>query len=235
MITFSKPCPSSAHAAYSPQEAKFRLLILPDWQGGQTSYLQRMGNLFGEALTAETWLFHPYAQQINPKTYEPVGRRLVADALSDRALCRQWMATILQDMEPHWRNSNVPLIVLGFCFGGTLAFEAARQSRLISAAVSIHGNPATTSNLPIANEQTAMVLVQGGSDPLIPQQHLDRFADEMKHSTRTWFQHTIGQARHSFTKHEVGKIGPGSVYDAHALTTSVKVLSALLPNVTAAS
>jgi dienelactone hydrolase len=230
MIELTKDFPASASLHANPAGAKVRLLVLPDWQGGMTPYINRMASSYGNALNAETWILHPYHAHEHPRHYEAHGHQAVQNILSDRTLTRRWLANIEQALKSHWNQPDLPLVLLGFCFGGTLAFEAARTISAVSTAISIHGDPATNPHLSIDVHDPTMVFIQGGSDPLIPDRHINLFEAEMRASTRTWFQHTLGRARHSFTKQEVGYVGPGSVFDSELLAASVDILGALVPH-----
>jgi len=210
-------------------EITCRLLILPDWQGGHSNYIQRMATLFSAKLHSETMIFHPYEQRQSPKDYDSDGHQRVASRLRDPLKTREWMATCLSTLEPHWQNPSVPLIMIGFCLGGSLAFEAARHSDLARVAISIHGNPLSDSSH-ITKQQTAMVYVSGGDDPLIPTQDTHRFINEMQNSQRDWFHFTLGKARHSFSKLEVGDKGPGSIYDPALFSMALQHCCLLVQN-----
>jgi dienelactone hydrolase len=206
-----------------------RLLILSDWQGGHSNYIRRMAMLFSDALQSETVIFHPYEQRQLPTNYDFDGHKRVASRLADALTTRQWMADCLAALEPYWQHPKVPLILVGFCLGGSLAFEAARHCDLARVAISIHGNPLSDLGQ-ISKHQTTMVYVSGGNDPLIPAQATAHFIQEMGHSQRDWFHFTLGKARHSFSKQEVGDQGPGSIYDPRLFAVARQHIALLIQN-----
>lgn len=230
MVNTARTYPSEVRYHSNPERASFRLLVLPDWQGGKTAYVERMASSYGSALNAETWIFHPYHTDKHLSRWEPQGQIAVEYLLADRLKTRRWLQEVILKMHQEWLNPDLPLVLLGFCFGGTLAFEAARSCSSIAAAISIHGDPSTDMNLESAYEQAAMVLLLGGADPLIPHKNVSTFTAEMQQSNREWFLHTLGQARHSFTKEEVGFIGPGSVYSEDMLAASIDLVKAIIPH-----
>lgn len=203
-----------------------RLLVLPDWQGAYTGYIRRVSKAFGLSLNAETIVLHPYSGDILPKRYGYDSRERVAKILRDRRKLRPWLLDRVVSLESKWEYREKPLVIIGFCFGGTLAFELARQSNIAICCASIHGDPATSIDLPALTTETPMVLAHGGDDPLIPNASITRFFREMQESDREWFGLVLGRARHSFTKEEVGTAGPGSVYSQYYLDA---VLAALAP------
>lgn len=206
-------------------QPKVRLLLLPDWQGASTAYSHRMADMFAQRLQAETLIFHPYGLNTQPSHYMEEGRYLVYELLSDRQRCREWLQQALASIQGQWANPSLPLVMVGFCLGGTLAFEAARCSDMAAHAYSLHGNPRTDLRLAIEEHATAMVYVDGGSDPLIPRADVNVFMHEMQHSPRPWFNHTLGRNKHSFSKREVGFAGPGSVYDPEALSLALGIVA----------
>jgi dienelactone hydrolase len=213
---------------------KVRFLILPDWQGANTWYMQRMASLFGEVLNAETIILHPYDVETHPTHYSEHGRFAVHEVLIDRIRSRMMMKQVLNELDLHWENRELPLVMVGFCLGGTLSFEAARVCNQAQLAVSLHGNPSTDLLIAPQSSDTPMVFIDGGSDPLIPRADVSLFLREMHPNQRPWFYHMLGRSRHSFTKEEVGTIGPGSVFDADALKLSVDLVASHVKQITQA-
>jgi len=174
---------------------------------------------------AETIILHQYKPEFSPQSYPIDGRPAVRQLLRDRRSSRAWMEDILLKIQPQWQHEECPLLLIGFCLGGTLAFEAARQCNAADIAISVHGNPGTDLTLASEHSNTSMVYIRGGSDPLIPDIAEEQFFHEMQNSDRQWFCHTIGSGRHSFTKEEVGCKGPGSVFDEQAMNLSFQMIS----------
>jgi len=208
-----------------PHLPKVRILLLPDWQGGGTSYMQRMATQLNTLFAAEVIILHQYQPTFSPTNYPVDGRPAVRQLLRNRQSCRAWMVDILRHLQPHWRHDDCPLMLIGFCLGGTLAFEAARHSNTADLAISVHGNPGTDMSLKPEYFDTQMVYIRGGSDPLIPALSEELFFKEMRCNKRQWFCHTIGNSRHSFTKEEVGYEGPGSVFDEQAMALSFQLIA----------
>ncbi|RJE76086.1 hypothetical protein BGP78_13820 [Pseudoalteromonas sp. MSK9-3] len=204
---------------------KARLLLLPDWQGANTQYMQRMAELYSRAIKAEIFIFHPYEINNHPFHYNNEGRGAVYNVLHDRNYARNMMQDALVQLEHYWTNKDIPLIIVGFCLGGTLSFEAARIVDHACLVVSIHGNPSTDLRIEPQSTKTPMVFIDGGADPLIPRADVHSFLWEMQLSNRQWFSHTLGQSRHSFTKEEIGTLGPGSVYNLDSLNLSVDLVT----------
>jgi dienelactone hydrolase len=89
---------------------------------------------------------------------------------------------------------------IGFCFGGSVALELARDGADLAAVVSFHG--VLTTQMPaVRGKLTARVLVcTGADDPLAPPQHIRAFEDEMRAAeVRDWQVVSYGNTLHGFT------------------------------------
>jgi dienelactone hydrolase len=92
------------------------------------------------------------------------------------------------------------LAAIGFCFGGSVVLELAREGADLKAAVSFHGVLAT--KLPAAAGQVkASVLVcTGADDPLAPPDQVAAFENEMRAANvRDWQVISYGNTLHGFT------------------------------------
>lgn len=209
-----------------------RALVLPDWQGGHTRYIQRMARLFGEKIGAETLIFNPYPADVRPQSYDGEGRALVAALLSDRQHLRATIRAAIDQARPLWRARSAPLIVIGFCFGGSLAFEAVRAGAPVEMAISIHGTPVLNAGAPTTLGDQAvpgaeMHYIGGGADRLVPEPSISAFREELERHNRPGSLTLLAGEGHSFTKEEVGRIGPLSRYSQSALHRSLALTHAL--------
>lgn len=90
------------------------------------------------------------------------------------------------------------LVVIGYCFGGTGALEAARGNLNIKGAVSIHGS--LTNGLNRNNKIHADVLVlHGADDESVSKQDIENLTNEMNQSQVNWQMIYYGNSKHTFT------------------------------------
>ena len=113
------------------------------------------------------------------------------------------------------------IAIIGYCFGGTVALEAARMGEPFVGVVSFHGGLA--SSVPAEQRKlTAKVLVlHGADDPAVPPAQVAAFEDEMRAAKADWQLVKYGGALHAFTNPEAG--GPGNTtsrYDPAAARRS---------------
>jgi len=89
---------------------------------------------------------------------------------------------------------------IGFCFGGSVALELARDGADLAAVVSFHG--VLTNQMPaVRGKLTARVLVcTGADDPLAPPEHIRAFEEEMRSAgVQDWQVVSYGNTLHGFT------------------------------------
>lgn len=140
-------------------------------------------------------------------------RRLMADA----ALMRRRARAALDLLASHNHCDATRLAAVGFCLGGIVALELARDRAPIRCAVGFHPGfmrPAGSVTGPIAAKVLMMI---GDDDPVVPAEDRASFANEMKAAGADWQLHIFGGVGHSYTNREIDAWGyPGFHYDEQA-------------------
>lgn len=121
---------------------------------------------------------------------------------SDRPLMRKRIGAAIAEAVKV-KNANARKVaVMGYCFGGTVALEAARAHEPVIAAVSFHGGLSS----PLAGETKDMkariLVLHGGDDPFVTADEVKAFEDEMRKAKADWQVFSYGGAVHSFTNWE---------------------------------
>ncbi len=99
------------------------------------------------------------------------------------------------------------LAAIGYCFGGSVVLEMARQGSELSAVVSFHGN-LSTQNPAKAGEVRAKVLVLNSSaDPFIKPESVQAFVQEMRTAKADFRVVNYPGAKHSFTNPDATAYG----------------------------
>lgn len=125
------------------------------------------------------------------------------------------------------------LAAIGFCFGGTMAFELSTFTG-IKAAIGFHSGLKVPSLAADAKAITAKVLAMiGADDPAIPEDTRTAFAQTLREAGVDWQLHLYGGVVHSFTEPAADSMGNPAVlrYDARADRRSWATMAALLEEV----
>ncbi len=117
------------------------------------------------------------------------------------------------------------LASIGYCMGGTLSLELARDGAPLKGIVSFHGGLQT--QRPAAGEIKAKILVcTGADDPFVPVAQVAALAEEMTKAKTDWQIISYAGTVHSFTNPEADKIGaPGIAYNKSADERSWKAMT----------
>jgi dienelactone hydrolase len=144
-----------------------------------------------------------YGEGVHPANPGEAGK-LAGSYKGDRAVYRRRIGAAIETLKAQKGVDASRLAVIGFCFGGTGALEAARAGLPVKGVVSFHGGldvPAGYSAEPIS----AKVLVcHGADDPFVPAKDVSAFQDEMRKAKADYVFVAYAGAVHSFTQKEAG-------------------------------
>lgn len=96
------------------------------------------------------------------------------------------------------------IVVIGYCFGGTGALEAARGGLPVKGVVSFHGGLGKDASRPNGKIKTKVLVLHGADDPHAPQKDIESFQKEMKDGGADWQMIYYANAVHAFTEKEAG-------------------------------
>jgi dienelactone hydrolase len=110
-----------------------------------------------------------------------------------------------------------PLAVVGYCFGGLAALTLARSGLELAAAVSIHGSLTTPRPARPGTVRARLLVCHGASDPHVPMEQVVAFTREMEDAGADWQLTIYGGAVHGFThRHAAPGVTPGVAFDERA-------------------
>jgi dienelactone hydrolase len=96
------------------------------------------------------------------------------------------------------------IVVMGYCFGGTGALEAARGNLKVQGAVSFHGGLGKDTSRAVNKINSKVLVLHGADDPYVPKAEVDAFQAEMKTSGADWQMVFYANAVHAFTHKDAG-------------------------------
>ncbi|MCW3465815.1 dienelactone hydrolase family protein [Chitinophaga nivalis] len=91
------------------------------------------------------------------------------------------------------------IVVIGYCFGGTGALEAARANMPVQGVVSFHGGLGKDTTRPAVKINAHVLACHGADDPYEPVAGVLAFQQEMKTAAADWQFISYANAVHSFT------------------------------------
>lgn len=194
------------------------VVVIHQWMG-PTDHERRVADDLA-AMGIAAFVADIYGEGARPKNTQEAGG-LAGKYKGDRALFQSRIKAAVDALKAHKEVDAANLAVIGYCFGGTGALEAARSGLPVKGVVSFHGgldSPADSAVQPIA----AKILVcHGADDPWVPAKDVAAFQDEMRKAKADYTFIAYAGAVHAFTQKEAGNDpGKGAAFQEAAARRS---------------
>ena len=113
------------------------------------------------------------------------------------------------------------IAVIGYCFGGTGAIEAARTNMNVRGVVSFHGGLGRDAARTIEPIKTKVLVLHGADDFYVPEAEIKSFQDEMRTAKADWQMIYYANSVHAFTHKDAGNDNSkGAAYNEKAAMRS---------------
>lgn len=186
--------------AKKPLQGTPGILILPAWMGVSEHTKEVAGKL--ASLGYHSFVADIYGDGNNPKNSEEASLR----AGYFKKNIEQYQHRIflaLQELIKQGANPN-KIVVIGYCFGGTGALEAARANLNVQGVVSFHGGLGKEEARKNNRITTKVLVLHGADDPFVSPVEIEGFRKEMKFSNADWQMIYYADAVHAFTEKSAG-------------------------------
>ena len=176
-------------------ETKGTILIVHDWDG-LTDYEKKRADMLA-ALGYTAVAIDVYGKENRPTNMDE-NRARSGELYADRELFR---ARLVGSLEAAMGLEGVGdgIILMGYCFGGAAALEAARSGMEIDGFVSFHGGLGTPEGQDYSMTNAPILLLHGTADPVSGPADLAQVVGEMLDAGVEHDAQLFGGARHSFT------------------------------------
>ena len=126
-------------------------------------------------------------------------------------------------------TSNIA--IMGYCFGGLVSLDLARSGVDLKGAVSFHGFLSGSEDLEDKDISAKLLVLHGHLDPMVGQDQIDSFSEEMNKKSVDWQLHSFGNAMHAFTNPDANDPSFGTVYSQDADQRSWKIFKDFLSEI----
>ncbi|RDI05593.1 dienelactone hydrolase family protein [Flavobacterium sp. AG291] len=189
------------------------ILILPAWKGISNHSKETAEKLAG--LGYHAFIADIYGEGNYPSNVEEAGKQS-GKYKNDYKLYQKRISLALEQLVKSGANAD-NIVIIGYCFGGTGALEAARGGLPVQGVVSFHGGLGKDASRPNEPVKTKVLVLHGADDPYVPQKDIDAFQKEMKDGKADWQMVYYGNAVHAFTEKESGNDNSkGAAYNEKA-------------------
>ncbi|MFW5500533.1 MULTISPECIES: dienelactone hydrolase family protein [unclassified Maridesulfovibrio] len=117
---------------------------------------------------------------------------------NDRQLMRERARACLAVLQDHADVDPELIFVLGFSFGGGAALELARTGEKLRGAVSVYGYLDTSHPVAAGDIECPLLAVHVNNDPVVPEEHLLMFRQEMNAAEVIYDLIQLDNAHHGF-------------------------------------
>ncbi|MEK7467230.1 MAG: dienelactone hydrolase family protein [Planctomycetota bacterium] len=183
------------------KEKRPGVLVVHEWWGHNPYVRKRAEQLAAEGYVA--FALDMYGKGVLETSMEGAGKR--AGALKgDRRLMRDRALAGLGVLAKDEHVDAKKLAAIGYCFGGTVALELARDGVDLAAAVSFHGGLETSMPAEKGKVKAKVLVCHGADDGFVPAKEVAGFEEEMRRAGADWQLVKYSGAVHSFTSPEAG-------------------------------
>ena len=176
------------------------ILILPAWMGVDDHAKDSASRL--AALGYYTFVADIYGVNKRPSNFKEAGQ--TAGYYKNNILEYQRRIQLALDQLVSQGANPDEIVVIGYCFGGTGAIEAARSSMKVKGIVSFHGGLGRDENRTIDFMNPKVLILHGADDPYVPETEVKSFQNEMRSAKADWQMIYYANSVHSFTDKNAG-------------------------------
>lgn len=184
----------------SESKDKPGVLILPAWFGIDAHSQESAAKL--AELGYYTFVADIYGKDNRPKNSAEAGKN-AGYYKKNYAEYQKRIQLALDQLVKLGANPD-KIVVMGYCFGGTGAIEAARANLKVQGVVSFHGGLGKDVTRPVGKINPKVLVLHGADDPFVPKEEVDAFQSEMKASGADWQMVYYANSVHAFTHKDAG-------------------------------
>ena len=189
------------------------ILILPAWKG-ISSHSKEIADKLSK-MGYYTFIADIYGEGNYPKDTKEAGAQSGYYKKNYKEYQKR-ISIALQELIKAGANKD-KIVIIGYCFGGTGALEAARAELDVQGVVSFHGGLGKSPERSNNAITTKVLVLHGVEDPHVSKKDIESFEKEMRDGNADWQMIYYSNAVHAFTEKEAGNDpAKGAAYNEKA-------------------
>ncbi len=180
------------------------VLVVPEWWG-LNDYARRRARMLAEsgytALAVDM-----YGEGKVVTTPDEAGK-LSSETMKNFDVGKARFMAALDFLKGQATVDPVRIAAIGYCFGGGVVLNMARQGADLKGVVSFHGSLTAVKPAQPGSVKARVLVLSGGADKFIPPEQIDSFNQEMKAAGADFKFVSYPGALHSFTNPEATELG----------------------------
>jgi dienelactone hydrolase len=205
---------------YNPVKAlknKPGVLVLPAWLGIDNNAKENAAEL--AKLGYITFVADIYGVDKRPANKQDAGKS-AGYYKKNYTEYQKRIQLALDELIKLGANAN-NIAIIGYCFGGTGAIEAARANFKVKGVISFHGGLGRDETRIINPIDTKVLVLHGADDFYVPETEIKAFQNEMRTAKADWQMVYYANSVHAFTHKDAGNDNSkGAAYNEKAAMRS---------------
>jgi dienelactone hydrolase len=196
---------------------KAGVLLLPAWMGIENNAKENATEL--SKLGYITFVADIYGVDKRPTNTKEAGAIAGAFKKDYKAYQKRIQLALDQLIKAGANPDNIAII--GYCFGGSGAIEAARANFKVKGIISFHGGLGRDTTRTIEPINPKVLILHGADDFFVPEADIKDFQGEMRTAKADWQMTYYANAVHAFTHKDAGSDNSkGAAYNEKAAKRS---------------
>jgi Dienelactone hydrolase and related enzymes len=176
------------------------VLILPAWKGIDEHSQEVAAEL--AAMGYYVFVADIYGVDKRPKDGKEAGEKSSYYKTNITEYQKRILLALAELVKQGANADNIA--VIGYCFGGTGALEAARVNMKVKGVVSFHGGLSRDASREIKAIAPKVLVLHGADDPYVSEKDIKDFQNEMRTAKADWQMNYYADAVHAFTEKSAG-------------------------------
>jgi dienelactone hydrolase len=194
------------HIAYDDAQEGKRpgVLVVHEWWGLNDYAIKRARMLAELGYTGMAIdMFGEGKNTVHPAD----AQKFTQEVMSNAETAKQRFLSALEILKKHKSVDPDRIAAIGYCFGGAVVLEMARQGVDLDGVVSFHGSLGTKSPAKPGAVKAKVLVLHGAADEFVSPQELSGFEEEMKNAKVNYKLIQYPNAKHSFTNPDADAMG----------------------------
>ena len=172
------------------------ILVVHEWWGHNEYSRERARMLAGLGYTALAIDMYGDGKQA---AHPDDAGKFASEVRQNMPAATQRFVAAMQILQNHPTVDPEHIAAIGYCFGGGIVLEMARQGLDLDAVVSFHGSLGTVTPATPGTVKARILVCDGADDRLVPPEQIQAFHREMKAAGVDYKFISYPGAKHSFT------------------------------------
>ena len=168
-------------------------------------------------------------------THPEDAQKFTQEVMANAESAKQRFVSAMEILKKHKTVDPDRIAAIGYCFGGAVVLEMARQGIDLDGVASFHGSLGSKSPAKAGGVKAKVLVLHGAADEFVSPQELSGFEQEMKAAGVDYKLLSYPNARHSFTNPAADEMGKHAkipiAYNAEADKKSWEDLKAFLKQI----